>query len=93
MDIMGMIVITILTGLCAALYVAFRYEKKQRVTIVGRMDAVEDECHNLRIDNAELRMRIAKDEGVAVGRQCDAIQQKMIKDLSAGKGVSIRSDA
>ena len=93
MDIFSTAAVIILTGIGAALYVAFRYERKQRVALAARIELIRRESDDLAAECGRIRQELAKQEGIGIGRQCDAIQQRMIKDLSAGKPVAIRTDA
>ena len=91
MNVLCAILIMILSSASSALYVAFRYEKNMRHDAEKYTANIENDYRRVSAENIDCKMEIARDQGISIGRQCDALQQQMIKSLKKGDPVSIRT--
>lgn len=86
--ILGMILCSAVAGL----YVSYRYEKSIRARQREKIKHLESEYRCVMADCIDQKLELARQEGIAIGRKCDAIQQQMIQDLSKdGRTVYLRS--
>lgn len=92
MSVVSAIMYVIIAAVAAGIVVAYWYERKLRREAYSanqelsmRLEQTDRECRSLRIELARL-------EGVAQGRQCDAMQREFLESLqNNGQGtVQIR---
>lgn len=84
------IIYTVLAVLAAGAVTAYLYERKlyreayrANENLSERLDACRQEC-------AELRIELARIDGVAQGRECDAMQRKFLESMQENGQGTIR---
>lgn len=91
MTVVCAILLAVLSSAASALYVAFRYEKKAEQGSSERIANLENEYRGIYTECITCKLEIARNEGISIGRQCDTLQQQMIKSLENGEPVSVRT--
>jgi hypothetical protein len=89
--VFGAILIAILSAAVSALLVAFYYEKSMKRDAEDRAANLENDYRCVSAEYFEAKLAIAKNDGISIGRQCDALQQQMIKSLNNDGHVSVRT--
>lgn len=85
----GAILYSVLTGAVSAISVAYAYERKHRETMedyIAKLDEGWQQAHNEAI---ELRMEIARQQGISMGRECDAMQRKFIESMNDNQRATV----
>lgn len=78
--IMGLIVM-----LCAgALYTGWRYEREQRLNAETEIFTLREELKKVSGDLIYYRLENAREKGIGIGRQCDALQRQLIEGMKEG---------
>ena len=91
MTTVGYVILWILGAACGAILTAMTYENRIRRRVEDELQTYQHENIILRDECGELRTQIAQTEGVKIGRQCDALQRKMIDDMTKRGGFSFRT--
>lgn len=89
MSAFSAILIAILLALASGLAVAYAYEKKNGELQRRSAENLENEIRKLTREVMDCRLSIARDDGIGIGRQCDTIQQQMIRNLKNGSRFSV----
>lgn len=78
-----------LTGGATGLGVAWWYERSIRLSTLREWQNLYAEYGKATVETGALRERLAREDGIGIGRECDALQRKMTDGLSKGRRVRL----
>ena len=78
-----------LTGATSGLTVAWLYERGMRRERANALEDLISEFDRLSKDIRKKGEELARQDGIAIGRECDALQKKMADGLMKGKSVKL----
>lgn len=90
MQVMNGIICTVLSAVSAGAVIAWIYERKlytetfrEKEDLSEKLDASRKECEDLRIE-------LARIDGISQGRECDAMQRRFLESLHENGQSTIR---
>ena len=90
MSVVSAIIYALMAAVIAGVSIAYLYERKlyreayrANESLSDRLEAVTNEC-------AEMRAELARMDGVAQGRECDAMQRRCLESLQENGQSTVR---
>ena len=90
MTLIGGIIYAIMAAVIAGLAVGYRDERKLRQNTDIANDHLSDHLEAMTAECSELRSELARMEGVAQGRECDAMQRRFLESLQENGQSTVR---
>lgn len=81
MSIVSAIIYAVLAAGITGTMIAYLYERRMRLDAEHVAEDLSDRLESVKRECAELRAEIARMDGVAQGRECDAMQRRFLESL------------
>lgn len=87
--IIGAILYSVLAGAVSAISVAYTYERKHREGTEDYIAQLDHERQQAQNEAVELRIELARQQGISMGRECDALQRKFIESMNDNQRATV----
>lgn len=90
MSVFSAIIWAVMAALSAGIVVAYWYERKMNKEAQEANQTQTDQIYSLQVEIAGLRETLARLDGIAQGRECDAMQRKFLESLQENGHGTVR---